>query len=306
MNHKLPTRQEMVIDRATGKSVPLSQGLVSSSAPLGWDGVLVEHHRLDSYSGNEIMWINNVVMLYLGEPAQVEISTNGESMITEIQPGHITIRPALSVSKARTSQPVEFVSISLTPDFISLACCNLLQLDSIRLQAKNCILDPYAESVCRTLLQESENGCPTGAMYAESLATSLAVHLASQHGGGKTSQSGIDICGLSGTQLRKAIAYIQDHLSEEVSLKNIAGAAGLSPFHFARQFKLSMGYSPYQYVLRQRIERVKLSLMRGGASLSEIAEQTGFYDQSHLAQQFKRHCGVTPKKFARKCGLNRT
>jgi AraC family transcriptional regulator len=296
--------QEMVIDRVTGKTRPVTNGMISSSASLGWDGVLVEHHRLDSCESGEIMWINNVVLLYLGEPVELEIKTNGDYETTRMLPGQITIRPALSVSSVRTGQPVEFATISLTPDFISIACCNLFNLDSIHLQTKSCIVDPYAESVCRTLLQETENGCPTGRMYAESLATSLAVHLASQHGGGQT-QAAPRVGGLSGGQLKRAIEYIHQHLSEEVSLKNISQAAGLSPFHFARQFKLSMGYSPYQFVLRQRIEQAKQNLLRGGKTLAEIAIQTGFYDQSHFAQQFKRHCGITPKKFASRCAVHR-
>lgn len=299
-----PTKQEMVLDRLTGQTRPLTSGLISTSARLGWDGVLVERHRLDFYNGSEIMWINNVVMLYLGNPAEVEINTNGKDQTSRILPGQITIRPALSVSSARTAQPVEFATVSLTPDFISLACCNLFKLDTIQLQSKSGIVDPYAESVCRTLLQETETGSPTGHLYAESLATSLAVHLASQHGGGEI-QDTPRVGGLSGGQLKRAIEYIHEHLSEDVSLKNISNAAGLSPFHFARQFKLSMGYSPYQFVLRQRIEHAKQRLMRGGTTLAEIAIQTGFYDQSHFAQQFKRHCGTTPKKFASRCGVVR-
>jgi AraC family transcriptional regulator len=85
----------------------------------------------------------------------------------------------------------------------------------------------------------------------------------------------------------------------------MADTAGLSPFHFARQFKISMGYSPYQFVLRQRIERAKQLLIQGGKSLAEIAVEVGFYDQSHFAQQFKRHCGITPKKFANKSGYKK-
>ncbi len=294
----LPTSQEMVIDRATGKTRNLTNRIISSSANLGWDGVLVEHHNPESCNGEPIMWINNVVMLYLGTPTEIEITTEDRSLRTQILPGQITIRPSFTVSSARTIHPVDFATISLTQDFISLACCNLFQLDSIHLQSKNCIVDPYAESVCRTLLQESENGSPTGHLYAESLATSLAVHLASQHGGGKIPETPIGTSGLSGSQLKRAIGYIQENLSEEVSLNNMAEAAGLSPFHFSRQFKLSMGYPPYQYVLQQRIEQAKYRLIRGGQSISEIAVQTGFYDQSHFAQQFKRHCGITPKKFA--------
>ncbi len=85
----------------------------------------------------------------------------------------------------------------------------------------------------------------------------------------------------------------------------MAGAAGLSPFHFARQFKKSMGFSPYQFVLKQRVNKAKQLLLRGEKNLAEIAVDVCFYDQSHFAQQFRRHCGITPKKYAAQCGLTK-
>lgn len=297
-------RQEMVLDRGTGKPRPFASGLIASSAPLNWQGILVEHHRLDEYNASDIMWFNHVVTLHLGPPTEVEFKSNGDYESTKLLPGQICIRPAMSVSAARTQQPVEFASVSLTPEFMSLACCDLFKLDSIHLEMKSAISDPYAESVCRTLLQETVKGSPTGNRYAESLATSLAVHLASQHGGGE-SQTPPRTGGLTGPQLKRAIGFVHDHLSEDVTLKNMADTAGLSPFHFARQFKLSMGYSPYQFVLRQRIERAKQLLIQGEKSLAEIAVEIGFYDQSHFAQQFKRHCGITPKKFANMSGYKK-
>jgi AraC family transcriptional regulator len=297
-------RQEMVLDRGTGKQRPFADGLIASSAPLNWQGILVEQHRLNQYDASDIMWFNHVVTLHLGPPAEVEFKSNGDYQTTKLMPGQICIRPAMSVSAARTKEPVEFATVSLTPEFMSLACCDLFKLDTIQLEMKSAIHDPYAESVCRTLLQETIKGSPTGNRYAESLATSLAVHLASQHGGGE-SQTPPRTGGLTGPQLKRAIGYVHGNLSANVSLRNMADTAGLSPFHFARQFKISMGYSPYQFVLRQRIERAKQLLIQGEKSLADIAVEVGFYDQSHFAQQFKRHCGITPKKFANKSGYKK-
>ncbi|HKQ40341.1 MAG TPA: helix-turn-helix transcriptional regulator, partial [Verrucomicrobiae bacterium] len=78
---------------------------------------------------------------------------------------------------------------------------------------------------------------------------------------------------------------------------SLAGAAGLSPFHFARLFKRSTGLSPHQYVLRCRVERARGLLMRSKASIAEVAVEVGFCDQSHLAAHFKRVYGVSPKAF---------
>jgi len=83
------------------------------------------------------------------------------------------------------------------------------------------------------------------------------------------------------------------HLSE------LADAAGLSAFHFAKLFKQSTGSSPHQYILQRRLERAKELLRNPQMSLSEVSQHTGFADQSHLTNVFRRFVGVTPAKFRR-------
>src|SRR5712691_260195 len=66
--------------------------------------------------------------------------------------------------------------------------------------------------------------------------------------------------GLHGGALRRVRAYIDDHIGERISLSALARQAGVSRFHFARQFRLSTGESPMEYVRRVRIERSKAIL----------------------------------------------
>ncbi|MEG4942592.1 helix-turn-helix transcriptional regulator [Microcoleus sp. F4-D5] len=77
--------------------------------------------------------------------------------------------------------------------------------------------------------------------------------------------------------------------------KELAGIAQLSPYYFSRAFKQSVGISPHQYVIQQRVERAKQLLLQGNMSLYEIAIACGFTHQSHLTRHFKRLTGVTPK-----------
>jgi len=295
---------ESVLDRSTGKLRPLASGLTASSSSLNWKGVLVEHHRLHHYDSSEIMWVNHVILLHLGPSFEMEFENDGEIYRKELQPGHISFYPALTHCRHRSLQPTEFALISLSPEFVSIACCDMFALDSIQWARQTGISDSYAESVCRALLKETLGGSPTGSMYAQSLATSLAVHLASQYGGAEVCSQQTN-GGLSASQLKRSIEFVHLNLGEDVSLKKMAGAAGLSPFHFARQFKKSMGFSPYQFVLKQRVNKAKQLLLKGEKNLAEIAVDVGFYDQSHFAQQFRRHCGITPKKYAAQCGLTK-
>ena len=103
--------------------------------------------------------------------------------------------------------------------------------------------------------------------------------------------------GLTKRRLNLALDYIQAHLDSGILLEDLAGAVGLSPFHFAKLFKLSTGSTPHQYVLQRRLERAMELLRSSEATLSEIALESGFADQSHFANVFRRFMGVTPSRY---------
>jgi AraC-like DNA-binding protein len=78
--------------------------------------------------------------------------------------------------------------------------------------------------------------------------------------------------------------------------------AGLSVFHFAREFKHSAGVTPHYYLVRRRVERAQELLAGSDLSLSEIAFTTGFSDQSHFTRHFRHMIGMTPGQFRRSLG----
>lgn len=106
--------------------------------------------------------------------------------------------------------------------------------------------------------------------------------------------------GLAGGALRRVRAFIEDHIGERISLDELAHQAGVSRFHFARQFRLSTGESPMGYLRRMRIERSKSILQTRDSTIAEVAARLGFSDQSHFTRIFGRLVGVSPGSFARR------
>jgi AraC-like DNA-binding protein len=105
--------------------------------------------------------------------------------------------------------------------------------------------------------------------------------------------------GLPSAALRRVHDYIDAHLSDSIELVELAAIAGLSIFHFARQFKHSAGVTPHHYLVSRRVERAKELLAGANLSLSEIAFASGFADQSHLTRHFRQIVGMTPGQFRR-------
>jgi AraC-like DNA-binding protein len=103
--------------------------------------------------------------------------------------------------------------------------------------------------------------------------------------------------GLSAGAMRRVREYVEVHLNESTDLGMLAGVAGLSMHHFARQFKQSTGVTPHHYLTQKRVERAQEMLVQTDLSLAEIAYATGFSDQSHLARHFRHMLGTTPREF---------
>jgi AraC family transcriptional regulator len=93
--------------------------------------------------------------------------------------------------------------------------------------------------------------------------------------------------------------YIEHNLGEAISLEDLARVAGVSRFHFARQFRAYTGQSPMGYLLRTRVERAKTLLRDSRARVVDISAELGFADQSHFARTFRRLVGMPPSAYAR-------
>lgn len=100
-------------------------------------------------------------------------------------------------------------------------------------------------------------------------------------------------------RLKRTLAYLEAHLSERVTLADLAAAAGLTRMHFAAQFRVATGSSPHTYLLRRRIERAKELMCETSDSLVAVALDVGFQTQAHFSTVFKRHVGETPHRWRR-------
>ncbi len=98
--------------------------------------------------------------------------------------------------------------------------------------------------------------------------------------------------------LDDALAYLDTHFDQTVSLAQLAALSALSVSRFATVFRQQVGLSPYRYLCRLRVRRAQ-TLLLAGVPGSVVAAEVGFFDQSHLARHFKRVCGMTPGSFQR-------
>jgi AraC family transcriptional regulator len=151
------------------------------------------------------------------------------------------------------------------------------------------------------LLNSIESPAPESLLYAEALGLVLVHELIRLDRG--RSRSGVRARGgLAAWQQRAAIAYVEEHLAEDIPLAALARLVHLSPYHFCRAFKQSFGVPPHRYHIARRVERAKDLLARRTASVTEIGLQLGFSETSSFSSAFRRATGQAPSHYLRGAG----
>jgi AraC family transcriptional regulator len=102
---------------------------------------------------------------------------------------------------------------------------------------------------------------------------------------------------LSVERQRRVLDFIEKNISRPIRLEDLAATAALSPYHFVRLFRKSVGTTPVRFVWQRRIEHAKMRLHHLEIPIGEIASDCGFSSQSHFTTVFKRKMGITPMEY---------
>ena len=203
------------------------------------------------------------------------------------------------VCRAEGSDTPNMLLLYMRPLFVRSASGELDFANETGLTPQIGFRDKHICHMAMSLLHELNEANVVGRLYADSLATGLAIQLARHYSSLKDVHVGHG--GMAPHKLRKAIALIDHHLSDEeegrVALRAVARAVRMSYFHFSRAFKQSMGMTATNYIAERRIERAKKMLEETELPISEIALRSGFSSQSHFTTAFRRLAGATPKAF---------
>ncbi|MDR0279459.1 MAG: AraC family transcriptional regulator [Paucimonas sp.] len=102
---------------------------------------------------------------------------------------------------------------------------------------------------------------------------------------------------LSPVQWQWVKDYCMSHLAEKISLSDLAALCGLERFQFLKLFKQTIGMTPHAWLVRLRLEHACVLLGQRRWDLARVAQEVGFYDQSHFNRAFKQAFGVAPSGY---------
>lgn len=293
-------KRHSVLELKTGRRRPaVPQDPQFSSAFAPWKGILLERHDSLANELPEILSLYHVVVLHLSKGRPQSWKAEGQDWKEyHFARGSVSIVPAGGRFSIRAPATGDFLLVQIEPEFLQRAAKELLAVKRLDLVPQLGIKDEYLAECLRALATEAEHNYLGGRSYGESVATAMAIHLVRKY-----SRQGPQLrkitSGLAPFQLRRVTEFIRLHLGEPITLADLASVAGLSVFHFARMFRSATGITAMQYVVRCRVERARELLLTEDRTISEVALEVGFCDQSHLSAHFKRVYGSTPKQFMR-------
>jgi AraC family transcriptional regulator len=155
--------------------------------------------------------------------------------------------------------------------------------------------DPRFQHLAWALRAELEADDASDPLYAESLGTAMLVRLIE----GAPALEGKRRQRLAPRTAVRLVEFVESHLDQSLTLTELAALAGLSVPHFKVLFRETFGMPVHQYVVQRRVERARALLLQGALSASQVALETGFAHQSHMAHWMNRLLGVTPRELVR-------
>lgn len=235
------------------------------------------------------------VAVHVGAPVRIRCRRRGESHFGTAIHGAIDIIPARTISCWEYEDRDTTFVLRLSPKALH-AAAEEVDLDLARVEIRNRfqLRDAQLEHILWAAKAEMECGFPCGRLYLEGLATALAAQLVANHSTQLRRQARTK-GGFSDRKVKQVLVFIEENLSSDLSLPGIATAAGVSLSHCKALFRQSVGLPIHQYVIRRRVERAVWLMRERKLSISQIALESGFAHQGHLAMHMRRILGVSPK-----------
>lgn len=238
-------------------------------------------------------------IMHEGAPFELGWRTSGERAARHaVTTGQFHIAPAGKPAFVDWQGTQRAITVAMTASFVEKTVGEAFDGRLPELPATAAIRDPAVEELIATLRRGLKDHSRCSGLRLDHAGAMLALHLFESYGNGtapRPTKSG----GLGASRRRRVVDYIEAHLVEDLSLGDLAAEAGLSPHHFGKAFKASLGQSPWRYVNERRILRAKEMLREGDRSITEIAHDLGFASHSHFTDVFHKITGTTPSRFRR-------
>ncbi|WP_440964594.1 helix-turn-helix domain-containing protein [Massilia sp. GER05] len=235
----------------------------------------------------------HVLCLHLGGPVPVSYRAGKAERQGVRLHGQFCVVPGGSSTRWTLAQPATSLLLRLAPAHLRATADDMGHgARAFDLAPAIHVRDPQIERIGWMMQAEDHDAHPGGRLFADSLASALAVRLVALQSRSRT----VPARALPAWRLRHVVDYIDAHLDQDLTLAELAAVAGFSPSHFKALFRQATSTPVHRFVLERRVERARLHLLEGRLSVTEVALETGFAHPSHMARWMRRIVGLSPSQ----------
>jgi AraC family transcriptional regulator len=211
----------------------------------------------------------------------------------------VLFEPNLSITANATRAELLFITFSASLVMQHAAAMRLIPPSStVTFKPGQFSDDQRLDSLFREFAAELSDDKPGKEIVLRALVEQLLVHALRNYAQPRRSDElELSRAGLVDRRIRRSVELMYTQLDQELTLKAIAAASYLSPFHFARLFKKLTGATPHNYLAGIRAARAQLLLAETELSVTEIGARVGYLSASHFTKAFRIATGTTPREF---------
>jgi AraC family transcriptional regulator len=271
-----------------------------ASDGLGWKNVACRAYH---YAGQDVIvpqMKDFMLVGYRGGVTPMQRRFDGRWTKETLGPGAASLLTRAQQVSWNWKEPIDVTHVYLSGALVAEVASEVLDCNVAEVSLADILRtdDPVITHAMEMIAREAAAQGIGGALYVDSIARGLCVHLLRQYAEVRTPAPRNE-GSLTTAQMRTIIAYIEAHLGSGLDLKSMADTLGLTPCLFARQFRRSFGKPPYAFVTARRLQKAREMLATTYNPIKTIAVDCGFSDQAHLTRMFRAAYGKTPAVFRR-------
>jgi AraC family transcriptional regulator len=267
---------------------------VVTTQAFDWPGIRLEAGQNNVRAVDDVTGVHHYVSMNLDDrPVTMEVKGPGGFRPFVLRRGSAWVSPAGEAVSLRINSNFSYVRMSIDPAYFDRLLSPEPGATGVDLRRTFGVNKSQIGHILGALVAEADAGNPGGLAFVEALAVGFS-HQVALHAGTRPIRTKIIRGGLSAAARRRTLEYMDAHLDASITVDALAREAGLSPAHFARAFKETIGRAPHSYLLTLRLDHARRLLDAPDAALSDVAQRAGFADQAHFTRLFKREFGVTP------------
>lgn len=241
---------------------------------------------------------DHLIVCYRNASTTIRRHIDGESTSAFLRPGDVSLLTRGVASHWEWQDNVDVVHVWLSEELLGSVCAEMYHRNISKLELRDELNagDPLLYRTAMLLATEINEPDLGDRLLVDALTCQLAVYVLRRHANITFDETSAKE-GLSDRQAQLIREFIDQHLGDKPNLRELAAVVNMSPYHFARQFRQSVGTSPHEFVTARRLARTQWLLANTKLSLAEVAMDCGFVDQSHMSRLFRARLDMTPGQY---------